>query len=154
MNVTIKLNAGQGAGLGPNFDLTSDSGSVFPSTATLTELRSSAGKSVAVDIWANTIYVTASDGACLGSPALALPIAGKVWYILTPCIWAPGVWLTHLYPDNYFVDGRRVTLVTEYGPFLPDAIFIVTAPPEYVEPEEGYVDLGAVETKIGQYGCP
>ncbi len=64
MYVTITLNSGLGADLGPNFNLTADVGSVTPSTATRTELL--AGKLVDVDASATQVTVT-STGACTTS---------------------------------------------------------------------------------------
>lgn len=69
MNVTLTLNAGQGADLGPNFDLTADTGVVDPLTATLTELL--AGLIVVVDNAATEVTIT-STGNCTNS--LTLPI--------------------------------------------------------------------------------
>jgi uncharacterized protein YlzI (FlbEa/FlbD family) len=69
MNLLITLNAGQGADLGPNFNLTADVGSVTPSTATLVQLL--AGKSVVVGNSATEVIVT-STGSCTNS--LNLPI--------------------------------------------------------------------------------
>ena len=69
MNVTLTLNAGQGADLGPNFDLTADTGVVAPLTATLTELL--AGIVVVVDDLATEVTIT-STGNCTNS--LTLPI--------------------------------------------------------------------------------
>jgi len=64
MYVTITLNSGLGADLGPNFNLTADVGSVTPSTATRSELL--AGKLVDVDASATQVTVT-STGACTTS---------------------------------------------------------------------------------------
>ena len=69
MNVTLTLNSGQGADLGPNFDLTADTGVVDPLTATLTELLD--GIIVIVDDLATEVVVT-STGNCTNS--LTLPI--------------------------------------------------------------------------------
>lgn len=69
MNINLTLNSGQGADLGPNFDLTADTGVVDPLTATLTELL--AGKIVAVDELATEVTIT-STGSCTNS--LTLPI--------------------------------------------------------------------------------
>ena len=69
MNIILTLDSGLGADLGPNFNLTADTGSVTPSTATKTDLL--LGKLVAVDGGATTVTVT-STGACTNS--LTLPI--------------------------------------------------------------------------------
>lgn len=69
MNVTLTLNSGQGADLGPNFDLTADTGVVDPLTATLAELL--AGVVVIVDDLATEVTIT-STGNCTNS--LTLPI--------------------------------------------------------------------------------
>jgi|TARA_R110000868_G_scaffold389682_1_gene659012 hypothetical protein len=69
MNVLITLNSGQGADLGPNFNLTADIGSVTPSTATLIDLL--AGVSVVVSNSATEVIIT-STGSCTNS--LNLPI--------------------------------------------------------------------------------
>jgi hypothetical protein len=69
MNINLTLNSGQGADLGPNFDLTADTGVVDPLTATLTELL--AGKFVVVDDLATEVTIT-SIGSCTNS--LTLPI--------------------------------------------------------------------------------
>jgi hypothetical protein len=61
MNVILTLNAGLGADLGPNFNLTANVGSVVPSTATKTELL--AGKSLVIDDSATNVKVT-STGSC------------------------------------------------------------------------------------------
>ena len=61
MNVLVTLNSGLGSDLGPNFSLTTDVGTVTPSTATKTQLL--AGKNVTVDNSATTITVT-SVGHC------------------------------------------------------------------------------------------
>mgnify|MGYP006266927339 CR=1 FL=1 len=67
MNVLITLNGGLGADLGPNFNLTTDVGTVTPSTATKTQLL--AGKNVTVDNSATTVTVT-SVGNCTNSLTL------------------------------------------------------------------------------------
>ena len=69
MNVLVTLNSGQGADLGPNFNLTADVGSVTPSTATLTELL--AGKNVVAGASATQIIVT-STGSCTNSLNLTI----------------------------------------------------------------------------------
>ena len=61
MNVLITLNAGLGADLGPNFNLTTNVGTVTPSTATKTQLL--AGKNVTVDNSATSVTIT-SVGNC------------------------------------------------------------------------------------------
>ena len=71
MNITLKLNTGLGADLGPNFNLTASTGVVTPSTATKTELL--AGKVVAVDLAATSVTVT-SIGNCTN--ALTITITG------------------------------------------------------------------------------
>jgi hypothetical protein len=71
MTVTITLNSGLGADLGPNFNLTANVGSVTPSTATKTELTT--GKSVSVDDAATQVTIT-STGTCTN--ALTLNISG------------------------------------------------------------------------------
>lgn len=71
LNVFIKLNFGQGADLGPNFNLTSDNGPVSPTTATLSELL--AGKNVIVNILATQIIIT-STGTCTNSLTLNIPV--------------------------------------------------------------------------------
>ena len=58
MNITLTLNSGLGADLGPNFNLTANAGSVTPSTATKTDLL--AGKIVAVDSGATSVTVTST----------------------------------------------------------------------------------------------
>lgn len=69
MNVLVTLNAGLGADLGPNFNLTADVGTVSPSTVTKTELL--AGVTVNVNSSATEVVVT-SDGNCTNS--LTIPI--------------------------------------------------------------------------------
>jgi len=65
MNVTLTLNAGLGSDLGPNFDLTADTGVVSPSTATLSQLLAP-GLVVVADNAATQITVT-STGVCTNS---------------------------------------------------------------------------------------
>jgi hypothetical protein len=69
MNVTLKLNTGLGANLGPNFNLSANVGTVTPLTATLDDLL--AGYEVSVSSSASIITIT-STGTCTNS--LALPI--------------------------------------------------------------------------------
>jgi len=69
MNVLVTLNSGQGADLGPNFNLTANVGSVTPSTATLTQLL--AGKSVVTGSSATQIIIT-STGSCTNSLNLTI----------------------------------------------------------------------------------
>jgi hypothetical protein len=69
MNVIVTLNAGLGSDLGPNFDLTADTGVISPSTATLSELL--AGKTVVADNAATQITVT-STGVCTNSLNLSI----------------------------------------------------------------------------------
>jgi hypothetical protein len=69
MNVLVTLNSGQGADLGPNFNLTANVGSVTPSTATLSELL--AGKNVVTSGSATQITVT-STGNCTNSLNLTI----------------------------------------------------------------------------------
>jgi len=69
MNVLITLNSGQGADLGPNFNLTANVGSVTPSTATLTQLL--AGKNVSTSASATQVTVT-STGSCTNSLNLSI----------------------------------------------------------------------------------
>jgi len=68
--ITLTLGAGLGANLGPNFNLTTNVGSVTPSTATKSELI--AGKSVSVNDAATQVTVT-STGACTNSITQAIP---------------------------------------------------------------------------------
>lgn len=60
-NITLTLGPGLGSNLGPNFNLTANSGVVTPSTATRTELL--AGKIVSVDDVASQATIT-SIGTC------------------------------------------------------------------------------------------
>ena len=60
-NITLTLGPGLGSNLGPNFNLTANSGVVTPSTATRTELL--AGKIVSVDDIASQATIT-SIGTC------------------------------------------------------------------------------------------
>jgi len=69
MNVIVTLNAGLGSDLGPNFDLTADTGVVSPATVTLTDLL--AGKQVVADNAATQITVT-STGTCTNSINLTI----------------------------------------------------------------------------------
>jgi hypothetical protein len=73
MNILLTLDSGMGANLGPNFNLTSNSGhTVTPNTATRSELI--AGKSITVSPdGATNIFVT-STGDCTNT--LVLSIAG------------------------------------------------------------------------------
>ncbi len=71
-NITLRLGAGLGASLGPNFNLTANAGTVTPSTATKTELT--AGKSVSVDDAATTVTVT-STGTCTTAITRTIPCA-------------------------------------------------------------------------------
>jgi hypothetical protein len=73
MNILLTLDSGLGANLGPNFNLTSNSGhTVTPNTATRSELI--AGKSITVSPdGATNIFVT-STGACTNQ--LVINIAG------------------------------------------------------------------------------
>lgn len=61
MYIIVKLNPGQGADLGPNFELTANVGVLSPSTATLDELL--VGVSVLADDLATQVFVT-SEGIC------------------------------------------------------------------------------------------
>lgn len=69
MNITITLNSGLGSDLGPNFNLTANTGSVSPSTATKTELL--AGKTVVVDNAATSVTVT-STGNCTNALTISI----------------------------------------------------------------------------------
>lgn len=71
-SITLTLGAGLEAGLGPNFNLTTNVGSVTPSTATKTELL--AGKSVSVDDLATQVTVT-STGTCTNAITQIIPCA-------------------------------------------------------------------------------
>lgn len=71
LNILITLNSGQGANLGPNFDLTADNGTVNPNTATLSELL--AGKNVIVNNLATQVFIT-STGTCTNSLTLNIPV--------------------------------------------------------------------------------
>ena len=64
MNVLLTLNAGLGADLGPNFNLTANTGTVAPATLSKTQLL--AGYLVAVSDSATSITVT-SVGNCTNS---------------------------------------------------------------------------------------
>lgn len=70
MNIIVRLNPGQGAELGANFTLSSNAGSVTPSSATLDQLL--VGINVTVNNGATQIYVT-SEGVCTNT--LTLPIS-------------------------------------------------------------------------------
>jgi hypothetical protein len=72
-NITLTLGAGLGADLGPNFNLTTNVGSVTPSTATKSELT--AGKSVSVDDAATQVTVT-STGTCTNAITQTIPCGG------------------------------------------------------------------------------
>ncbi len=69
MNVIVTLSAGLGSDLGPDFDLTADTGVVTPSTVTLSELL--AGTEVVADNGATQITVT-STGVCTNSINLTI----------------------------------------------------------------------------------
>ena len=72
MNVTITLDSGLGADLGPNFNLTANVGGIVtPNTATRVELL--AGKLVSVSDTSDIIFVT-STGVCTNT--LVINIAG------------------------------------------------------------------------------
>ena len=75
-NITLTLGAGLGADLGPNFNLTANTGTVTPSTATKSELTS--GKSVSVDDLATQVTVT-STGTCTGAITQNIPCASYSW---------------------------------------------------------------------------
>ena len=75
-NITLTLGAGLGADLGPNFNLTANTGTVTPSTATKSELT--AGKSVSVDDLATQVTVT-STGTCTGAITQNIPCASYSW---------------------------------------------------------------------------
>jgi hypothetical protein len=70
MDILITLNSGLGASLGPNFNITANTGSVSPSTATLTELL--AGKVVSGSTSVGSITLT-STGVCTNSIILPVP---------------------------------------------------------------------------------
>lgn len=81
LNISVTLNSGQGANLGPNFVLTADFGSVSPSTATLSELLS--GKNVTIDDLATQIIIT-STGDCTNSLTLNVlggPVKQIIYYL-------------------------------------------------------------------------
>lgn len=88
LNVLITLNSGQGADLGPNFNLTADNGSVSPNTATLSELL--AGKNVVVNNLATQIFIT-STGTCTNSLTLNIPVvdANQIMYYIFDGVDAP-----------------------------------------------------------------
>ena len=67
MIVLVTLNSGQGVSLGPNFTLSVNTGTITPSTATLTQLLS--GINVTVDNAATSVTVT-SLGNCTNSLVL------------------------------------------------------------------------------------
>ena len=69
MNILLTLNSGLGADLGPNFNLTANTGLVTPSTATKTELL--AGKDVSVDPAATSVTVT-SIGTCTNALTITI----------------------------------------------------------------------------------
>jgi hypothetical protein len=71
MDILITVNSGLGAQLGPNFNLTSNVGTVTPSTATRAELI--AGKLVTVNDSSTAVYVT-SIGVC--TSVLTIDIGG------------------------------------------------------------------------------
>ena len=72
MDITIKLNSGLGDALGPNFNLTTNDGTVNPSSAILSQLL--AGITATVNSGATTITVT-SVGLCTNSLDLSIPPA-------------------------------------------------------------------------------
>jgi hypothetical protein len=69
-NVTLILGNGLGSNLGPNFNLTSDAGTVTPSTATRAQLL--AGLIVSVNDATTSVTVT-STGPCANSITQSLP---------------------------------------------------------------------------------
>ena len=69
-NVLLILGNGLGSNLGPNFNLTSDAGTVTPSTATRTQLL--AGLIVSVNDATTSVTVT-STGVCANSITQSLP---------------------------------------------------------------------------------
>jgi hypothetical protein len=69
MNVILTLNAGLGVDLGPDFDLSVNTGTITPNNSNLTDLLD--GILVSVDDAATSITIT-STGACTNS--LILPI--------------------------------------------------------------------------------
>jgi len=67
MVVLVTLNSGQGVNLGPNFTLSANTGTITPTTATLTQLL--AGIYVTVDNAAVSVTIT-STGSCTNSLVL------------------------------------------------------------------------------------
>jgi hypothetical protein len=72
-SITLTLGTPLGSDLGPNFNLTTNVGSVTPSTATRSELL--AGKIVSVDDLATNVIVT-SIGTCTNSITQTIPCGG------------------------------------------------------------------------------
>jgi len=70
MYITVKLNSGQGASLGPNFTLSTDSGAITPNIATLDNLL--IGVYCTVSNYATKVYVT-SQGDCINTLTLNIP---------------------------------------------------------------------------------
>jgi hypothetical protein len=69
ITVIVTLNSGMGSGLGPNFDITANVGTVSPSTATKAELL--AGKTFTVNGLATQITIT-STGTCTNFITLSI----------------------------------------------------------------------------------
>jgi len=71
MNVLVQLNPPLGAGVGPNFNLTANVGTVVPSTATATQLL--AGIIAVVSNTATILNIVPNGGACPTTISLNLP---------------------------------------------------------------------------------
>jgi hypothetical protein len=129
LNVLITLNSGQGADLGPNFDLTSDSGPVSPSTATLSELL--AGKNVIVNVFATQVIIT-STGTCTNSLTLNIPVidANQIMYYIFDGVDAPAACanITVAAPNVYFYAPIGYNPFTIGNPWYLDSLLTTPYP--------------------------
>ena len=71
MNVLVQLNSPLGVGVGPNFNLTANVGTVTPSTATASQLL--AGIIAIVNNTATILNVVPNGGSCPSTISLTLP---------------------------------------------------------------------------------
>jgi hypothetical protein len=79
-NITLQLDSGAGADLGPNFNMTATPGTITPTTATRSELL--AGKTFSISSDDAVTVTTTSTGACTNSATTnidAVEIVSITW---------------------------------------------------------------------------
>jgi hypothetical protein len=136
ITVIVTLNSGMGSGLGPNFDITANVGTVSPSTATKAELL--AGKTFTVNGLATQITIT-STGTCTnfitlsisGLPTTTTTTSTTTTTTTTTTTAAPTTTTTTAAPTTTTTTAAPTTTTTTEAPTTTTTTTTAAPPPTF-----------------------